>query len=201
MTPDFSDTTSVTANILAGGRARRMQGEDKGLILLENKPMIAYVIERLAPQVESIWITANRHLEEYNQFGRPVIRDTLADFPGPLAGFLTAFINIKSDWILNVPCDTPFLPEDLLQRLASAIQKTGKNIAVASTLDGLQPTFCLVHRSLQNDLQTYLEQGGRKTGDWILNNDPAIVEYADHTSGFANINTYDELDDAQQHFK
>jgi len=200
VTLHLPNSNNVTANILAGGRSSRMQGQDKGLIILGNQPMITHVIERLAPQVDRISITANRNLDDYKQFGWPIISDTLADYPGPLAGFLSGLTNIKNEWILNVPCDTPFLPGDLLQRFNAAIQNSNKNLVVASTTDGLQPTFCLVHSSLKEDLQTYLEQGGRKTGQWILNNNPVIVEYADDTMGFANINTFDELEHAGQQF-
>lgn len=177
-----------------------MQGQDKGLILLAHLPMIQHVINRLLPQTERICITANRNLDAYHQYGWPVISDTLDNYPGPLAGFLTAFTKINSEWILNVPCDAPFLPDNLIMQLSSAIRTTNKKVAVAHTHDGLQPTFCLLHHSLKDDLHTYLEQGKRKTGQWLLNNEPALAEYEDECHGFANINTFEELNDVQKEF-
>ena len=111
--------TDIDAVILAGGMARRMGGDDKGLIILDDKPMILHTIERLSPQVGRIWINANRNLEQYAQFGYQVISDTEQGFLGPLAGMLTALSHSHAALLLVVPCDSPQLPLDLTQRMCT----------------------------------------------------------------------------------
>ncbi len=108
---------TISAVILAGGKARRMNGADKGLQLLQNKPLISHVIERLQPQVIDISINANRHHEEYAQWVFPVFSDELPDFQGPLSGMLTALEQAKTDFVLFVPCDSPYFPQNLLEKL------------------------------------------------------------------------------------
>ncbi|WP_428608182.1 molybdenum cofactor guanylyltransferase MobA, partial [Sedimenticola sp.] len=109
--------SKITAVILAGGMARRMGGQDKGLIDLDGRPLIAHVLERIQPQVAQVVINANRNLEQYAAFGHPVISDTLSDFQGPLAGFLAVMQQIDSDFIVTLPCDGPCLPDNLVERL------------------------------------------------------------------------------------
>lgn len=120
----------ITGLILAGGRARRMGGQDKGLIPLAGRPLIAWVIEALSSQVGSILISANRNQAAYAAFGCPVIGDEaggagLAGFQGPLAGIAAALTLAETPWLLTLPCDAPLPPVDLAARLVSALIPLG----------------------------------------------------------------------------
>ena len=112
---------NVTAVILAGGKGRRMDGQDKGLIELANRPLIEYVIDAIKPQVETIILNANRNQKQYSDYGYPVISDTLDDFQGPLAGFFSAMMKATTSHIITLPCDGPLLPSDLVERLTFAL--------------------------------------------------------------------------------
>ena len=184
---------NMSAVILAGGRANRMQGEDKGLLTLANKPLIAHVIERLTPQIGHICISANRNQAQYAQTGLPVISDLLNDYPGPLAGIYSALAQCESEWLVVVPCDTPGLPTDLVKRLCQAVIENEVPVAVVHDGHYLHATFCLVHRSLQQDLLDFLQQGERKTRLWLTRQPHAICDFSDQPSAFVNINTPEEL--------
>ena len=192
---------NIQAHILAGGRASRIQGMDKGLLALNGKPLVKHVIERLATQVSSICISANRHLEEYESYGWPVIRDNQQGFLGPLVGIHTAMLACECEWLLTVPVDSPFLPEDLLPRLSQAVVADQTPLAVVHDGKGLQPTFCLLHQSLVGSLQHYLQQGGRKTGEWLRQQEPALADYSDNPDAFTNINTSEDLALAEQRLR
>jgi len=190
-------TSNITAHILAGGQASRMGGRDKGLVELAGKMMIRHVIARLSSQVNRFCISANRNPQHYAELGWPVLADTLADYPGPLAGFLTAMQHGETEWLLNVPCDCPLLPLDLVARLQQAVQQQQAQAAVVSTNGRLQPTFCLLHRSLQPALADYLQQGGRKTGEWLHQQRAALADFDDQAEAFFNINSPEELQHAE----
>ncbi len=181
--------TNIEAHILAGGRASRMEGADKGLLVLNGKPLVEHVMARLHNQVTDICISANRHLEQYQQYGLAVITDKQEGFLGPLAGIHTALLTCQREWLLTVPVDCPFLPEDLVSRLSQAITAAQRPVAVVHDGIGLQPTFCLIHQSLTDDLQQYLTQGGRKTAEWLRQHKPALADYADNPEAFININS------------
>ena len=178
-----------------------MQGEDKGLLELNGKPLVAHVIERLRSQVTTIRISANRHMEQYQRYGWPVIVDSLEGFLGPLAGIHSALLTCHTEWLLTVPVDCPFLPEDLVTRLSQAVTSTQRPLAVVHDGIGLQPTFCLLHQSLANNLQQYLEQGGRKTGEWLRQHNPALADYSDNPDAFININSPAELELAEKRLR
>lgn len=184
---------NIQGLILAGGRATRMQGEDKGLLELHGKPLVEYVIEQLRPQVASICISANRHIKAYQRFGLAVITDSLTGFLGPLAGIHAALQVCEKEWLLTVPVDCPFLPLDLAQRLSQAAIAEERPLAVVHDGSYLQPTFCLLHTSLADSLQQYLDQGERKTGQWLRQHKPAVADYADQPAAFININSPAEL--------
>jgi molybdenum cofactor guanylyltransferase len=160
--------------------------------------LVAHVIERLRTQVTSICISANRHLEEYQRYGWPVMADSLEGFLGPLAGIHSALLACRTDWLLIVPVDCPFLPEDLATRLSQAVISAQRPLAVVHDGKGLQPTFCLLHQSLTESLQHYLQQGGRKTGEWLRQQEPALADYSDKPDAFININTPEDLEQAEQ---
>ena len=150
---------AISAVILAGGRATRMGGADKGLLLLQHKPLIQHVIDRLTPQVDEILINANRGLEQYRTFGYRVLQDEVAEFLGPLAGFSLGLQHAKHEYLLTVPCDSPLLPHDLAQRLMAGLHEKNADVAVASSDDSVHPVFCLCRKSVLPSLTEYLEQG------------------------------------------
>lgn len=186
----------ITGIVLAGGLGSRMDGVDKGLMPFRGKPLIAHALARLAPQVDEILISANRNLDRYSAFGYRVLQDTQDDHPGPLAGLQRGMEAAAHPWILCVPCDAPFLPLDLVQRMMSAIKVHGARVGFAATRDKTQPVFCLCHRELLSSIAGYLEQGGRKVGEWQRREHAIQVDFDDTPDAFININTLQELETA-----
>lgn len=187
--PPKPTSAEVTGVILAGGRARRLGGIDKGLLPVAGKPLIAWVIEGLVPQVGGLLISANRNLDTYGGFGYPVISDTLDGFQGPLSGILSAMGAAPTPWILTVPCDGPCLPPDLVPRLIRALAEAQATLAVASDGVCIQPVFGLLPVSLVGDLREYLALGKREVGRWLGRHRLAVADFHDHPDAFANLNT------------
>jgi molybdopterin-guanine dinucleotide biosynthesis protein A len=185
---------TVSGIVLAGGLGRRMGGVDKGLQLLHGKPMIEHVLERLRPQVGEIVINANQNHERYGAFGHRVVSDAIGGFAGPLAGLHAGLQAITSPLAVTVPCDSPFLPHDLVSRLKDAL---GPNdLAVAKTGDQPHPVFALVRQSVAGNLETFLASGGRKIDAWYAALKVVEVSFDDEADAFRNINTREELDRA-----
>jgi molybdenum cofactor guanylyltransferase len=187
----------ITAVILAGGRGQRMGGEDKGLIELNNKPLIQHVIDAIQPQVGAILINANRNQPRYQAFGYPVIADSLLNYQGPLAGFIAAMRSIGTEDMLTLPCDGPMVAHDLVARLHRARQSAGADIAVAHDGKRLQPVYALIPRRLTQSLQRYLEGGDRKIDLWYQQHRVAHADFSDIPRTFININTLQERDSLQ----
>jgi len=184
----------VTGIVLAGGQGRRMGGVDKGLVLLDGRPMVAHVLDRLRPQVAEILINANQNAERYAAFGDPVVPDAVGGFAGPLAGLHAGLSRASHDYVVTVPCDSPFLPADLVRRLGEALGAHKQTaLAVAKTLDQPHPVFCLVRRGVLSHLAAFLDAGGRKIDAWYATLDVALVNFDDEADAFRNINTADEL--------
>jgi molybdopterin-guanine dinucleotide biosynthesis protein A len=183
----------ITGLILAGGKARRMGGIDKGLVLFKGRPMVSHVLARLSPQVSELLINANREIAHYQSLCFTVITDETADFAGPLAGLLAGMKAAKTEWILCVPCDSPNLPEDLCQRLIQALELQTADIAVAKTAEQHHPVFCLCRTSLAQDLESYLNAGGRKVDEWQKQHAYVEVSFDDKPLAFTNVNTLEEL--------
>ncbi|WP_421246287.1 molybdenum cofactor guanylyltransferase MobA [Aeromonas sanarellii] len=181
----------VSAVILAGGRATRMGGDDKGWVPLAGTPLIEHVLERLRPQVDEVLINANRSEDRYRQLA-PVIRDQHADFQGPLAGMLAGLAAARHDWVLFVPCDGPALPRDLMARFRAAVTPDTE-LVVAHDGEHLQPVIALLHRALLPSLRQALAEGERKTGAWFARHRMAVVPFADQPDAFVNLNSPDEL--------
>ena len=182
---------SVCGIILAGGLGRRMGGVDKGLQLLHGKAMIEHVLERLRPQVSEIVINANQNLDRYGAFGHRVVSDAIGGFAGPLAGLHAGLHAITQPLAVTVPCDSPFLPTDLVARLSAQI---GDNdLAVAKTGDQPHPVFALVRQSVAGNLETFLASGGRKIDAWYAALKVVEVSFDDEAGAFRNINTLEEL--------
>jgi molybdenum cofactor guanylyltransferase len=189
-------TVPVTGVVLAGGLGRRMGGVDKGLQLLDGRPMVAQVIERLLPQVDELLINANQNLDRYAAFGHPVVPDSIEGFAGPLAGLERGLANAAHGLVATVPCDSPFLPADLVARLYTALATGGADLAVARTGSQPHPVFCLCRRELHANLSAYLAGGGRKIDHWYSSLRVVEVDFADEAAAFDNLNTRDELQSA-----
>ena len=183
----------ITGVILAGGLGRRMGGVDKGLQLLQDKPMVQWALERFAPQVDEVLINANQNAEQYGTFGYPVVPDQIPDFAGPLAGLHAALSRAAHPLVATVPCDSPFLPADLVSRLHAALEADGADLAVARTFDQAHPVFCLCRREVLPHLTAFLEAGGRKVDRWYATLKVIEVAFDDEAAAFSNINTRDEL--------
>ena len=183
----------ITGVILAGGLGRRMGSLDKGLLALRGRPMVAWVIERFGPQVDELLINANQHGERYAAFGQRVVPDQIPDFAGPLAGLHTALQAATHPLVATVPCDSPFLPADLVVRLLQALTVNGADLAVARTFDRPQPVFSLCRRQVLPSLTEFLAGGGRKADRWQAAQKMVEVAFDDQAEAFENINTRDDL--------
>ena len=188
----------ISAIILSGGRATRMNGVDKGLVLLLQKPLIAHAIERLKLQAGEILINANREIEQYEAFGLPVLKeishqDENVEFIGPLAGFKLGLQYAKHDYVLTVPCDSPLLPLELADRLLNSLVLTKSEIAVASSDGNTHPVFCLMKKSVLPSLTEYLANGERKVSTWQKSQQYVEVDFSDCYEAFTNLNTLEDL--------
>lgn len=182
---------NVSGIVLAGGQGRRMGGVDKGLQPLHGQAMVAHVIARLAPQVGEIVVNANQNLEAYRAFGHRVVPDAIGGFAGPLAGLHAGLGAATRAFAATTPCDSPFLPGDLVARLMGAL---GENdLAVAKTGDQPHPVFSLVRVAVRGHLEAFLAAGGRKIDAWYATLKVVEVPFDDEADAFRNINTMDEL--------
>ena len=181
----------ISGVILAGGLGRRMGGVDKGLQPLRGKAMVEHVLARLAPQVDEIVINANQNHERYAAFGHRVVSDRIGGFAGPLAGLHAGLAAVSRPLAVTVPCDSPFLPADLVERLQRSL---GSNdLAVAKTGDQPHPVFALVRLSVAENLHAFLAGGGRKIDAWYAALRVVEVQFDDEADAFRNINTLEEL--------
>ena len=191
----------ITGLILAGGRGTRMGTVDKGLQHFRGIPMVQTIMQRLAPQVGTLLINANQNIERYAAFGVPVWPDAIPGFAGPLAGLHCGLCHCASRYLLTVPCDSPFLPDDLVHQLYAALVEANADLAVAVTGSGANkqphPVFCLLKATLLPQLAHYLQQGGRKMASWYQTLNFVEVPFADDTA-FANINTESDLRKLEQ---
>jgi len=190
----------ITGLILAGGRASRMGGVDKGLQNHRGLPLALHALLRLQPQVGELIINANRNLGAYESFGVPVWPDVLADFAGPLAGFMAGMEHATTPWLISVPCDSPDFPDDLVARLAQAASEADAEIVMPVTVeDGerrTQPVFCLMQTQLLESLVAYTQGGGRKIDRWTAQHRVVEVPF-DDARAFFNANTLAELQQLQ----
>ncbi len=190
------DIQQVTGLILAGGRGTRMGTVDKGLQMFNGMPMALHVMLRLSPQVGTLMINANQNLAPYEAFGVAVWPDQVQGFAGPLAGIQTGLSHCETEYLVTAPCDSPFLPEDLVQRLGTALEADQADLAVAITGEGenrqVHPVFCLMKTSLLEHLTDFLHAGGRKVDVWYASLKVCEVSFSDDDA-FRNINTLEEL--------
>lgn len=177
--------------VLAGGKARRMGGADKGLLELNGKPLWRHVADALAPQLATVVISANRHLDIYQASGLKVIPDSIADFPGPLAGMLSVFQQVASDWFLFCPCDNPCIPHNLVDRLAA--QRHGAPVVWVHDGERDHPTIALINRAVEPQLTAYLQAGERRVMIFMRQVGGHAVDFSDCKEAFVNVNTPEEL--------
>jgi molybdopterin-guanine dinucleotide biosynthesis protein A len=183
----------VTGLVLAGGQGRRMGGVDKGLMMLRGQPLVEYVVERLRPQVATLLINANQNRERYAALGYPVVADDVGGFAGPLAGLQAGLARAQTPLLVTAPCDSPFLPPDLVDRLLDGLEGTSAELAVARTGDQPHPVFALCRREVLPGLSAFLAAGGRKIDAWYAGLKVAEVAFDDCAEAFSNINTLEEL--------
>ena len=181
----------VSGIVLAGGLGRRMGGVDKGLQPLRGRPMVEWVLERLRPQVAEIVINANQNPEIYGKYGHRVVPDQIAGFAGPLAGLHAGLKAAANPLVVTVPCDSPFLPADLVSRLNSSLKN--HDLAVAKTGAQPHPVFALMKRQVRESLEAFLASGGRKIDAWYAALKVVEVSFDDEADAFRNINTLEEL--------
>lgn len=187
------DSENITAVVLAGGRGRRLGGQDKGLMELDGKPLIKHILDLVTPQVNAVIINANRNQLVYGEFGHPVISDNMTDYQGPLAGFAAALAATDTDYIMTLPCDGPYVPADLASRLSAAIIDNDAELAVAHDGQRMQPVYALLPRILLGSLQEFLDAGDRKIDLWYARHNTALADFSDDIDTFFNINTDDDL--------
>ena len=190
---DLREPARITGLVLAGGQGRRMGNVDKGLQLLRGKPMVAWVLERFAPQVSEVLINANQNIDDYARFGCRVVPDEIGGYAGPLAGLHAGLKIAAHPFLATVPCDSPFLPADLVQRLHDVLIEVHADVAVAKTGTQPHPVFSLVRSSVLGHLTQFLDGGGRKIDAWYASLKVIEVPFDDQPEAFSNINTREEL--------
>jgi molybdopterin-guanine dinucleotide biosynthesis protein A len=186
-------SAGITGIVLCGGRGTRMGGVDKGLKPLRGRAMVEWVLERLVPQVDEVLINANQNPDVYGQLGHRVIPDVIGGFAGPLAGLHRGLREATHELVATVPCDSPFLPTDLIARLRAALDQQEAEIAVAKTGDQPHPVFCLCRKGVGPSLGDFLAGGGRKIDAWYSRLKVVEVLFDDQPDAFSNINTEEEL--------
>ena len=179
----------ITGLILAGGRGQRWGGRDKGLVEQAGRPLVAWVLEALLPQVGGLVISANRNLGTYAAYGWPVVSDHLDGFQGPLAGIVAALAMVETPWVLTAPCDVPALPDDLATRLVLALCSQGGSAAVAQVGARIQPVHALIPVARAADLAAYLAGGGRSVRGWLEGKPLALADFSDSPGAFTNLNS------------
>lgn len=185
--------TTMAGVILAGGLGRRMNNQDKGLIRYHGRPLIAYAIDALAGAVPEIIINANRNLEQYRQFGPPVVPDQTQSFDGPLAGVLTAMLHTSAEVLVVLPCDSPLILTEHVQKLLAVRAEQNADVAAVHDGERLHPVFLALKTSLKKNLEDYLASGERKIDRWIEQQKLVLVDFSDTPDIFINVNTMTEL--------
>ncbi len=189
---------NITAVILAGGKGRRLDGQDKGLVLYHNKPLIEHILEKIKTQVSTVLINANRNHASYSTYGYTVIKDEMLNYQGPLAGFSTAMKNVETEYIITLPCDGPLISDDLVARLRRCLKHDPTKIAVAHDGQRLQPTYALIPISYLSDLNRFMQKGGRSIYQWYAEHTIIPCDFSDIPHIFTNINTEQQRQQMEQ---
>jgi molybdopterin-guanine dinucleotide biosynthesis protein A len=194
----MSDQNKVSGVVLAGGQARRMQQQDKGLVLFKQRPLVSYPIEALAAVADDLLISANRNQAIYQQWQYPVISDATDDFDGPLAGILAAMDYVDAEILLVLPCDSPLFTAQHLQQLLAGLTEQF-DIAVADDGERLHPVFLAIRTELKASLKAYLASGERRLQNWIFQHRVNQVDFSQQAQIFTNVNTLAELESLETH--
>lgn len=198
-------TPAITGLILAGGAARRLQashpGADKGLLPLAGRPLVSWLIDDLAPQTDSLLVSANRNLDHYRALGFPVLPDRIPGQPGPLAGIHAALSVCPTEWLAVAACDTPFLPADWVMHLYGALHPTPgatrvSPIAYAFDHERHHPLVALLHRSTLTSLDIFLRAGLQRVRQWY-GEQTALPVHFDDAGAFINLNTPEDWQKAE----
>jgi len=189
--------TSITGVILAGGMGRRMNGVDKGLVMLQQQEMVGWVVDILKPNVSEVIINANRNITDYEKFAASVVRDSIDGFQGPLAGFEAGMSAANTEWVYTCPCDSPRQSPELLPHMFRMVSENEAEIGVAFDGERTHPVFSLVRTDLLQSLRAYLEAGERKIDRWFDQHKLLTVDCSDYSASFVNINTEEELKRAE----
>jgi molybdopterin-guanine dinucleotide biosynthesis protein A len=197
----MNNQTKVAGVILAGGLARRMNNQDKGLINYKGRPMVSYAIAALTAVADESIINANRNREQYQAFGLPVVPDQTDSFDGPLAGVLTAMIYTDAEVLVVVPCDSPLIKAEHLQKLLATRAENAADVAVAFDGERLHPVFLAIKTSLKSGLQDYLASGERKISQWLEQQKMVTTDFSNEPEVFININTLAELSKLEANIK
>ncbi len=184
----------ITGVILAGGRATRMGGEDKGLVRFRDNFLINHVISKLRPQVTTLLLNANRNQHRYQQLtDLTIISDQIDNYPGPLAGIATGLYHATTEHVVFVPCDSPLIPENLVEKLYHAMQQHNALISTVIIAGRMQPVFVMLQRRLLADLLEFLNSGQRKVEMWYRQHPLATVDFSAQADLFVNLNSHMEL--------
>lgn len=184
---------NITGIILSGGRAKRMQQQDKGLMQLMQRPMIEHILNIIKPQVEKIIINTNRNHSIYAQYGFPIVADQSQNYCGPLAGIASGLQASTTDFVATVPCDSPFIPDNLVQKLYATLHNENAEICTVYCNGRLQPVFTLMQSKLLPSILDSLDCGEYKIDRWFAKHHLAIEDFSDQAEHFININSPEEL--------
>jgi molybdopterin-guanine dinucleotide biosynthesis protein A len=193
----MDNQTKVTGVILAGGLARRMNNQDKGLVKYKGRPMVSYALAALGAVADQTLINANRNREQYEKFGLPVVADQTDSFDGPLAGVLSAMIHTDADVLIVMPCDSPLIKAEHLQKLLATRAENDADVAAAFDGERLHPVFLAIKTSLKTSLQDYLASGQRRIDCWLEQQKMVKADFSNEPEIFVNINTLTQLSELE----
>ncbi len=185
------EVDNLSIGILAGGKATRMNNQDKGLVNLKGKPFIERLIEIIKPHTSNIIINANRNISEYEKYNYPVIKDEMLNFQGPLSGIYTMLKASENKYLFTLPCDCPNFRWEVIETFLKNVNK--KDLYIAHDHDRSQPVFTLISKSKLNSLRNFLENGERKIDAWYQQNDHEYIYFEKEKRFFDNINTLEQL--------
>lgn len=183
----------IAGVVLAGGRGSRMECLDKGLVQLSGQPLVHYALQNMLGLAPEVMISANRNLDQYRKFERPVLVDADNEYSGPLAGVLAALQHTRADILLVVPCDAPFFSQQHLGLLLEMLDEQ-HDVVIASSGQDYHPVFMALKTSVKSSLAQFLAGGGRKVMEWVSAQRWISVDYTHDTRCLTNINSLVERD-------
>ena len=195
-----SITTKPDCIILAGGEGKRMDGEDKGLVFYNNKPLIKSVIEKIEPQINNVVISANRNIDRYKKFGHPVVNDLASTqennkniYQGPLAGIAAALPFCTTEWVFIIACDMPLISNNIVSQLTGGIKNNTetKNIVIAEINKSLQLAM-LLNTNLLFSIESSLKNNQLKLMQWVKSNPVEVIKFTNENE-FKNFNYFKDL--------